>query len=167
MEYSLPGNVLGINAFLKMVSGRSEASTDEQFGVETTTGTYNVPAKTLTIWAAMFAFFQSIGQCFGGWQSDYFGRRFCIYSVVFWTYLGVTLEIIAHNWQMWTGAKIAIGFATGVMQSAVPTYVAEVAPRECRAITLGLCHLTGRYFRDPPHRVARLTCAQKPYSVLC
>jgi MFS family permease len=155
MEYSLPGNVLGINAFLKMVSGRSEASTDEQFGVETTTGTYNVPAKTLTIWAAMFAFFQSIGQCFGGWQSDYFGRRFCIYSVVFWTYLGVT------------GAKIAIGFATGVMQSAVPTYVAEVAPRECRAITLGLCHLTGRYFRDPPHRVARLTCAQKPYSVLC
>jgi MFS family permease len=149
------------------VSGRSEASTDEQFGVETTTGTYNVPAKTLTIWAAMFAFFQSIGQCFGGWQSDYFGRRFCIYSVVLWTYLGVTLEIIAHNWQMWTGAKIAIGFATGVMQSAVPTYVAEVAPRECRAITLGLCHLTGGYFRDPPHRVARLTCAQKPYSVLC
>jgi MFS family permease len=133
MEYSLPGNVLGINAFLKL------------FGVPTGTGSYNVPAGTLTLWAAMFALFQMFGQAFGGWQSDYFGRRFCLYSVVFWTYLGVTLEIISQNWRMWTGAKIVIGFATGVMQSVVPTYVAEVAPRECRAINLGLCHLTGRH----------------------
>ncbi|GFZ45718.1 hypothetical protein JCM24511_03447 [Saitozyma sp. JCM 24511] len=128
VEFSMPGNLLGIPAFLKL------------FGVESG-DSYAIQAKILTIWSALFATFQVIGQFVGGWQSDYFGRRICLYTVIFWTYIGVMLEVISSDWKMWLGSKIVIGFATGIMQSVVPTYVAEVAPRELRAIYLSFFNM--------------------------
>jgi MFS family permease len=74
VEFSMPGNLLGIPAFLKL------------FGVESG-DSYAIQAKILTIWSALFATFQVIGQFVGGWQSDYFGRRICLYTVIFWTYI--------------------------------------------------------------------------------
>jgi MFS family permease len=56
------------------------------FGVESG-DSYAIQAKILTIWSALFATFQVIGQFVGGWQSDYFGRRICLYTVIFWTYI--------------------------------------------------------------------------------
>jgi len=51
------------------------------------------------------------------------------------------LEVISTDWKMWLGSKIVIGFATGIMQSVVPTYVAEIAPRELRAISLSFFNM--------------------------
>jgi MFS family permease len=90
---------------------------------------------------ALFATFQVLGQFAGGWQSDYFGRRICLYTVIFWTYIGVILEVVATDWKVWLASKIVVGFATGIMQSVVPTYVAEVAPRELRAIGLSFFNM--------------------------
>ncbi len=92
-------------------------------------------------WAALFATFQIIGQFTGGYISDRFGLKMSFWNVIFWTYLGVMLEVIAKDWQMWLGSKIVIGFATGLMQSVVPTYVAEVAPRELRGIMLSFFNM--------------------------
>ncbi|GFZ46522.1 hypothetical protein JCM24511_04769 [Saitozyma sp. JCM 24511] len=89
----------------------------------------------------MFATFQVLGQVSAGFISDWFGRRVSLYLVIFWAYIGVMLEVISKDWRMWTGSKIVIGYATGMMQSTVPTYVAEVAPRECRAIGLSFSYL--------------------------
>lgn len=53
-------------------------------------------------------------------------------------YLGVMVEILSKNKNDYTGAKIMMGTATGMMQVAVPTYIAEIAPCEIRGISLGL-----------------------------
>jgi MFS family permease len=53
-------------------------------------------------------------------------------------YLGVMTEILSRNRNDYTGAKILMGCATGMMQVVVPTYVAEIAPREIRGITIGM-----------------------------
>lgn len=53
-------------------------------------------------------------------------------------YLGVMVEILSKNKNDYTGAKIIMGTATGMMQVAVSTYIAEIAPREIRGISLGL-----------------------------
>jgi MFS family permease len=55
------------------------------------------------------------------------------------------LEVISSDWKMWLGSKIVIGFATGIMQSVVPTYVAEVAPRELRAIYLSFFNMCSEW----------------------
>jgi MFS family permease len=88
---------------------------------------------------------QIIGQFTGGYVSDRFGRKMSFWNVIFWTYIGVMLEVIATTWQMWLGSKIVIGFATGMMQSVVPTYVAEVAPRELRGIMLSFFNMASEW----------------------
>ncbi|KAK4700304.1 hypothetical protein P7C70_g5944, partial [Phenoliferia sp. Uapishka_3] len=131
-EFSLPGNLLGVPAFVK------------QFGaVSPATGEYAIAASSLTIWAALFATFQVIGQFTAGAAMDRWGRRSVFYSLIFWTYLGVILEIVVTTWQGWLGAKIVIGFATGLMQSVVPCYVTEIAPREIRGIMLSFFNFVG------------------------
>ncbi len=87
---------------------------------------------------------QIIGQFYGGWLSDRFGRRVCLYGVVFWTLTGVMLEVIATTWQTWLGSKIVIGFATGQMQAVVPTYVSEVSPRELRGVMLSFFNIASK-----------------------
>ncbi len=80
------------------------------------------------------------------------GRRITLYSVAAWTYAGVVAAILARDWRTWLAAKILIGWATGVMQAAVPTYVAEVAPRQARAVMLSLFNLCSGSFRQSPLR---------------
>ncbi|KAG0655501.1 hypothetical protein C6P46_000847 [Rhodotorula mucilaginosa] len=130
IEFSLPGNLLAIPAFLRQFGSLSEK-----------TGKYAIASKHLTIWAALFATFQVLGLMFGGQISDRFGRRGALYLVLFFIYIGVMLEIIATTWQMWLGSKIVIGFGTGIMQTCVVTYVSEVAPRELRGSGLGLFNM--------------------------
>ncbi|GAA5922793.1 hypothetical protein JCM3775_006138 [Rhodotorula graminis] len=130
IEFSLPGNLLGVPAFV------------EQFGkLSPATGTYAVEAKVLTMWASLFATFQVLGLIAGGWAMDRFGRRPTLYSVIFFTYIGVMLEVIAKDWQTWLGSKIVIGFGTGIMQASVTTAVSEFAPRELRGIALSLFNM--------------------------
>lgn len=95
---------------------------------------------------------QLLGQLFAGWFADRFGRRRCIFLMVFNIYIGVMTEVLSRNRYDYTGAKILMGSATGMMQVLIPTYVAEVAPRDIRGITIGVfgfnressCHNTNR-----------------------
>lgn len=81
---------------------------------------------------------QFSGQLFAGWFADRFGRRKAIYLMILIVYLGVMTEILSQNKNDYTGAKIIMGVATGMMQVVIPTYVAEICPREIRGISIGL-----------------------------
>lgn len=81
---------------------------------------------------------QFIGQLFAGWFADRFGRTKAIYLMILNVYLGVMTEVLSQNKNDYTGAKIIMGTATGIMQVVIPTYVAEITPREIRGITIGL-----------------------------
>ena len=61
----------------------------------------------LLSWGGLFATFQVLGQFTGGECNDRFGRRLTLYSIVFWTLVGVMLEVIATTWQMWLGSKVS------------------------------------------------------------
>ena len=74
---------------------------------------------------------------FAGWFSDRFGRCKAVYLMVFNVFLGVMTEILSQNKNDYTGAKILMGTATGMMQVIIPTYIAEITPREIRGITIG------------------------------
>jgi MFS family permease len=98
-------------------------------------------------------------------SSDRFGRRICLYTVILFTLAGVVIEVVANDWKQWLGSKvypyshnpqsrhtsadrliqIVVGFATGIMQSAVPTYVSEVSPREIRGIMLSFFNMASTY----------------------
>lgn len=80
---------------------------------------------------------QFSGQMFAGWFSDRFGRTKTIYLMLLLVYLGVTTEVLSQNRNDYTGAKIIMGVATGMMQVAIPSYVAEITPREIRGVTVG------------------------------
>lgn len=81
---------------------------------------------------------QFSGQLFAGWFADRYGRSKCIYLMIFFTYIGVMTELLSQNKNDYTGAKVLMGVATGMMQVAIPTYVAEITPRDIRGITIGL-----------------------------
>ncbi|KAJ9114713.1 hypothetical protein QFC22_005589 [Naganishia vaughanmartiniae] len=152
VEFSLPGNLLGIQSFCKLMGYYSDKS-----------ASYQVEAQHLSVWAALFATFQVslptrgktcqfskltpatsrkvLGQFTGGEISDRFGRRICLFTVIFFTVTGVVIEVVANDWKQWLGSKIVVGFATGIMQSAVPTYVSEVSPREIRGIMLSFFNM--------------------------
>ncbi|KAL6401537.1 putative mfs hexose transporter [Ilyonectria robusta] len=100
------------------------------------TESYTVAATTLSLWAGLFGLMHVIVH--GLAICDRFGRIKCIYLMVLNIYLGVMVEILSKNKNDYTGAKIMMGTATGMMQVAVPTYIAEIAPCEIRGISLGL-----------------------------
>ncbi|KAL8291287.1 hypothetical protein RQP46_002265 [Phenoliferia psychrophenolica] len=129
-EFTLPGTLLGVPAFVKQFGSIAPGATE--FAVE---------AKHLVIWGAIFSVFQIMGQFAAGWCADRWGRRLSIFSMLFYIYLGVALEIIAKDWKGWLGSKIVVGFGTGYMLAAVPTYVTEIAPREIRGIMLSFFNL--------------------------
>ncbi|KAH6957824.1 general substrate transporter [Ilyonectria sp. MPI-CAGE-AT-0026] len=127
LEYVLLGALVGVQAFCNTM-GSYDSETES----------YMVAATTLSLWAGLFGLMHLLGQLFAGWFADRFGRIKCIYLMVLNIYLGVMVEILSENKNDYTGAKIMMGTATGMMQVAVPTYIAEIAPREIRGISLGL-----------------------------
>ncbi|OJJ42785.1 hypothetical protein ASPZODRAFT_104447 [Penicilliopsis zonata CBS 506.65] len=127
LEYSLLGALVGVQAFCKTM-GHYDESTDA----------YAVRAWTLSLWAGLFGLMQFVGQLIAGVVADRFGRKKTIYLMSFNILIGVMTEILSKNYQDYTGAKILMGTATGLMQVVIPTYVAEVTPREIRGITIGL-----------------------------
>ncbi|RAO69146.1 uncharacterized protein BHQ10_005158 [Talaromyces amestolkiae] len=127
LEYTFLGALVGVQAFCRTMGSYDEGS-----------GSYAVAASTLSLWAGLFGLMQFSGQLFAGWFADRYGRSKCIYLMIFNTYIGVMTEILSQNKNDYTGAKILMGVATGMMQVAIPTYVAEITPREIRGITIGL-----------------------------
>ncbi|KAK4940578.1 hypothetical protein LTR10_019337 [Elasticomyces elasticus] len=127
LEYVLLGALVGVQAFCRTMGHYDSA-----------TKSYAVAASTLSLWAGLFGLMQFLGQIFAGWFADRFGRTKTIYLMVFNVYIGVMTEILSRNRYDYLGAKIIMGTATGIMQVAIPTYVAEITPRDIRGITIGL-----------------------------
>lgn len=127
LEYVLLGALVGVQAFCKTMG------TFDPVGER-----YSVDAWKLSLWAGVFGIAQFLGQLIMGAFSDKFGRRLSIYTIIFLCYIGVMLEVVSPNYKVYTIAKVVMGLVTGGLQVAVPTYVAEVAPREIRGIMLGL-----------------------------
>ncbi|KAK9447081.1 general substrate transporter [Limtongia smithiae] len=126
LEYVLLGALVGVQAFCKTMGSYDESS-----------AAYAVAASTLSLWAGLFGLMQFVGQMFAGWFADRYGRSKAIYLMVLNVYLGVLTEVLSRNKNDYTGAKIIMGTATGMMQVVIPTYVAEITPREIRGITIG------------------------------
>ncbi|KAL7420436.1 hypothetical protein Q5752_004386 [Cryptotrichosporon argae] len=127
LEYVLLGALVGNQAFCRTM-GTYDAATDS----------YSVDAWKLSLWAGVFGIMQFAGQVFAGFVSDRFGRRVGLYTTILACYIGVTVEIVSQNYKDYTGAKVIMGAATGMLQVVCPTYVAEVTPKEIRGITVGL-----------------------------
>ncbi|CAK7203119.1 hypothetical protein SEUCBS139899_005848 [Sporothrix eucalyptigena] len=127
LEYALLGGLVGVQAFCRTMGSYDDA-----------TGAYAVADNTLSLWGGLFGLMQFLGQLFAGWFADRFGRTWCIYLMCLNVYLGVMTEVLSQNKYDYLGAKIIMGSATGIMQVVVPTYVAEITPREIRGISIGL-----------------------------
>ncbi|RSH89999.1 hypothetical protein EHS25_001332 [Saitozyma podzolica] len=102
------------------------------------TDSYFVEAWKISMWAGVYAVSQFVGQLLTASMCDRFGRRYGLYAISLITYVGVTLEVVSPNFKVYTVAKVVMGIATGALTVSVPTYVAEVAPREIRGGALGV-----------------------------
>ncbi|CAK7228506.1 hypothetical protein SBRCBS47491_006926 [Sporothrix bragantina] len=127
LEYALLGGLVGVQAFCRTMGSYNEA-----------TGMYAVADNTMSLWGGLFGLMQFLGQLFAGWFADRFGRTWCVYLMCLNVYLGVMTEVLSNNKYDYLGAKIIMGSATGIMQVVVPTYVAEITPREIRGISIGM-----------------------------
>jgi MFS family permease len=74
---------------------------------------------------------QFLGQLFAGWFADRYGRTKSIYLMIFNVYIGVMTEVLSQNKNDYTGAKIIMGSATGIMQVVIYTYVASHCQSRC------------------------------------
>jgi hypothetical protein len=126
------------------------------------TDSYFVEAWKISMWAGVYAVSwvlrpsvrvwdcadgpqrQFVGQLLTASMCDRFGRRYGLYAISLITYVGVTLEVVSPNFKVYTVAKVVMGIATGALTVSVPTYVAEVAPREIRGGALGVFSFNGR-----------------------
>lgn len=127
LEYVLLGALVGVQAFCKTM-GSYDAASDS----------YAVDAWKMSLWAGVFGIAQFLGQILFAGVADRWGRRLALYTVIVVCYIGVMLEVVSPNFKVYSIAKTVMGISTGGLQVAVPTYVAEVTPREIRGIMLGL-----------------------------
>ncbi|KAL1887407.1 hypothetical protein Sste5346_010248 [Sporothrix stenoceras] len=95
-------------------------------------GKYAVAPKTVSIWSAVAAPAQVLGQFSMGPIADWFGRRAVIYFNVCVMIVGVIIEFVAPNWKVFAAAKFLLAYVAGLTQATAPMYISELAPRNAR-----------------------------------
>ncbi|CAK7234794.1 hypothetical protein SBRCBS47491_009069 [Sporothrix bragantina] len=95
-------------------------------------GKYAVTPKTVSIWSAVAAPAQVLGQFSMGPIADWFGRRAVIYFNVCVMIIGVIIEFVAPNWKVFAAAKFLLAYVAGLTQATAPMYISELAPRNAR-----------------------------------
>lgn len=95
--------------------------------------TASLSLNTASIWVGSM-----VAGFFAGQLSDWLGRK----KVMFWgaatTIIGVIIQTASQNVGMFIAGRIIIGLGSGISGVAAPTYLAETAPIQWRAILLGL-----------------------------
>lgn len=80
----------------------------------------------------------AVGAGYGGFSSNYFGRKpTIILSSVCFT-LGSVLLFTAHSFSMLIVGRIVLGLGVGLASMAVPPYIAENSPPAYRLERIGL-----------------------------
>ncbi|CAK7207177.1 hypothetical protein SEUCBS139899_009985, partial [Sporothrix eucalyptigena] len=95
-------------------------------------GKYAVTPRTVSIWSAVAAPAQVLGQFSMGPIADWFGRRAVIYFNVCVMIIGVIIEFVAPNWKVFAAAKFLLAYVAGLTQATAPMYISELAPRNAR-----------------------------------
>jgi MFS family permease len=67
-----------------------------------------------------------IGSFGAGWIADKIGRRLCFLVAMFFSVVGITLEVVATTNAVFFAGKFVNGFAIGAFVSVGFTYVGEV-----------------------------------------
>ncbi|OJJ43529.1 hypothetical protein ASPZODRAFT_135987 [Penicilliopsis zonata CBS 506.65] len=127
LEGQFLSSLIGNQAFCRVMGRYSPSS-----------HAYAISPWVLSLWAGVFGLGQIIGQLVTASLADRWGRRFALYFTLFCVYVGVAVELASGSHNDFTGAKILMGFASGALQAAVPTFVSEVAPSEARGFFIGL-----------------------------
>lgn len=92
-------------------------------------------------WTACSSPFQLLGMITSGYLGDKIGRRPIMYMMLVVCVGGACLESFVATWAGWLGAKIVMLLTVGLIQSAVSTYISEIAPREMRGVALSTFNL--------------------------
>ncbi|OJJ45122.1 hypothetical protein ASPZODRAFT_18032 [Penicilliopsis zonata CBS 506.65] len=108
-------------------------------------GKYAVRPETVSIWSAVAAPAQVMGQFLMGPIADIFGRRAVIFFNVAVMIVGVVIEFIAPNWKVFALAKFILAFVSGLTQATAPMYISELAPRNARGLMIALYLFIGNF----------------------
>ncbi|SPO07216.1 uncharacterized protein DNG_09910 [Cephalotrichum gorgonifer] len=111
----------------------------QQFGVyHSESETWTLPASTQLYWTVIQYVCAMAAAVTSGALNDTFGRRPVFICIVFCTFAGAIIELVAPSWKIFIIAKVLFGGAMGLMQGTIPAYVSELAPRHLRGFLLAL-----------------------------
>jgi MFS family permease len=121
-DNSITGTTQGMAAFRKY------------FGEESLTkpGTYIIPAKYQSGWAAATSGGQVLTDLIADIIADRFGRKFTLTLSVFVIMIASTVQITAHSIGQVIAGKAVLGMGIGLYISFITSYVAELAPARLR-----------------------------------
>ena len=83
-----------------------------------------------------------IGAPFAAPFSDTYGRKMCIITAMFFTFIGAIIQAAAQDLVTMIAGRIVVGFAIGLLSGIVPVYLAEVAPKSIRGSVGSFFYLT-------------------------
>ncbi|WRT68232.1 uncharacterized protein IL334_005208 [Kwoniella shivajii] len=127
---SVPGSIIAHPAFIK------------QFGsVISAAGVLELDALHVSAWSACQNGGQIFGMLSGPSFSDWFGRKAAMWGLAILLIIGTVLEIVAKDWRVYAVGKFLIGMGTGMVQSGLTVYIAEVAPVRSRGAVLSFYSL--------------------------
>jgi SP family general alpha glucoside:H+ symporter-like MFS transporter len=66
--------------------------------------------------------------------ADWVGRKATIMICLGFSFVAITLEIVAVNIETFFGGKLVNGFATGALATVCTTYIGEIAPLALRGL---------------------------------
>ncbi|KAJ9121876.1 hypothetical protein QFC24_004458 [Naganishia onofrii] len=110
-------------------------------------GTLALSAQHVSAWGGVQSAGQIIGMISGPLTSDYLGRKFNMFLLTGLLIIAAVLEIVAKEWVVYLVARLLAGWSTGLVQSGVTVYIAEIAPTPIRGALLAmysLCFAVGQ-----------------------
>ncbi|GFZ52068.1 hypothetical protein JCM24511_09840 [Saitozyma sp. JCM 24511] len=118
---TIPGSISANSSFV------------QRFGtVIAADGTKALNAQYVGAWGGIQSGGQIIGMVTGGFTSDMFGRKFNMLVLSLLLAIAIVLELTAQNWIYFLMGRLLAGWATGLVQSGLTSYVAEISPTALR-----------------------------------
>ncbi|RAL00068.1 maltose permease Mal61 [Aspergillus ibericus CBS 121593] len=99
-------------------------------------GAYVIPAYWQSLWNAISQIASMLGATAAGPIQDRCGRRSAFLGAACLSAAGIAIVFTASTPGEFLAGKIVNGFAMGLISTAGPTYVSEVAPLQIRGIAL-------------------------------
>lgn len=114
----------------------------KDFGELQSDGSYVISAKWQSAFSGVPLAAQIVGQWFGAFLSDRFGKKWVIYCAVMISVAFIGAEFAATHVQVFLAGKTLNGLCLGILQASAVSYVADITPVALKGVSSSICNVS-------------------------